>query len=502
MGKLHAAVSTGDLSKVKKILSSGVDVNTLSEDGRTGLHFAAEFNFLEVAEFLLECGAEKDARTKFASTPLHIAAAKGNLSIVKLLVQRGHDLHSQDKYGFTVLALACYGNHRDCTSYLLAHGAYTDADRQDSYGKTPRDFAFKNGFGRQFRDDVRKYREQYENNSAGFKTAHTKNVDENASMMAEHRMKVIETLPSVDNKKAILNVNSQHMRRDPQTEEEERQRRMNAHELMLEEERKRLQEKEAKHRKRKEKKKWKEDRDRAMEEMNARMNDLKAQDMIAPINVLGGEMVEAHGLLQFERGQRRRSSLQKDEKEEKKKKKGEKRHHHRHHHHGQRERPPGSLETSSTEASWELSPMMDDHRDRGGIMMMERSQTQFALRSSGGGPWGGEKGMREENDFGGPPSWQAMDNGDPMLSAAMSAMPAAADPYGRAQLKSRHGEGEQRGGRRTRSQLAFTPPRRAGVGVGNEGGVARVAGALPPVGQMRGVGSRHLAPLGRPTAVV
>ena len=93
-----------DLEKVKDCLSSGVDVNTVSEDGRwSGLTIAAYYNFpgLELIEILL---AHPDIKvnntTRYESrqlTPLVIACQRGNSAIVSRLVQvPGLDINHQN----------------------------------------------------------------------------------------------------------------------------------------------------------------------------------------------------------------------------------------------------------------------------------------------------------------------------------------------------------------------------------------------------------------------
>lgn len=64
--------------------------------GTSPLHFAAQFNHLEVVEMLLKAGISRDARNKVERTPLHVAAQEGNTEVVKFLISYGADVDCRD----------------------------------------------------------------------------------------------------------------------------------------------------------------------------------------------------------------------------------------------------------------------------------------------------------------------------------------------------------------------------------------------------------------------
>lgn len=55
---IHFACVSGDLDDVKELISLGVDVMSIGEDGYTPLHYAVEQGNIEVARYLVSIGAD------------------------------------------------------------------------------------------------------------------------------------------------------------------------------------------------------------------------------------------------------------------------------------------------------------------------------------------------------------------------------------------------------------------------------------------------------------
>ena len=79
------AVMGNDLELVKKRLSSGCDINEITDKG-TALHVACIYNRLEIGRFLLENGANPRAKNQFGQMPIDIA---DNKQMVELLREFG-----------------------------------------------------------------------------------------------------------------------------------------------------------------------------------------------------------------------------------------------------------------------------------------------------------------------------------------------------------------------------------------------------------------------------
>lgn len=108
MTALHAAVIKGDTALVKLLLKNGANCNAKTNEGYTALHYAAEYNRLEIMHTLImqehldiNPAASKDA------TPLHFAVMGGHIDIVSLLCQQKMiKLDLKTSNGMTALDLA------------------------------------------------------------------------------------------------------------------------------------------------------------------------------------------------------------------------------------------------------------------------------------------------------------------------------------------------------------------------------------------------------------
>ncbi|KAL6438502.1 hypothetical protein ACFW04_004528 [Cataglyphis niger] len=68
--------------------SQNIDVNQMI-DGRTPLHYAADYGQSEVVRYLLEKGANANATDKHGITTLLAAIWEGHTNCVKLLLEKG-----------------------------------------------------------------------------------------------------------------------------------------------------------------------------------------------------------------------------------------------------------------------------------------------------------------------------------------------------------------------------------------------------------------------------
>ena len=132
-------------------LSRGVDVNTVSEDGRwSGLTIAADKNRPELLEIMLSHPDIKinNTTTYFGSqwTALMFACDAGNPTIVARLVQvSGLDVNYQEEeWGATAAHLASERGHTECVR-ILAETGRVDWNKRDIEGCTPLYWALRYG---------------------------------------------------------------------------------------------------------------------------------------------------------------------------------------------------------------------------------------------------------------------------------------------------------------------------------------------------------------------
>jgi len=96
------AVKTGDVQSVKDFINNkGLKAAMVDKNGRTPLHWAADFGQVEVMEFLLSKGANVNATDKFGITPLLAAVYENHKPAVAFLVQKGANKKVKGSDGLT-----------------------------------------------------------------------------------------------------------------------------------------------------------------------------------------------------------------------------------------------------------------------------------------------------------------------------------------------------------------------------------------------------------------
>ena len=83
---LIEATRSADIETVARLITDGSDLNGVTGDGMTAVHWAAQLGHVSILELLLEAGAEVNPATRIGSyTPLHLASSQANSAIVKKL---------------------------------------------------------------------------------------------------------------------------------------------------------------------------------------------------------------------------------------------------------------------------------------------------------------------------------------------------------------------------------------------------------------------------------
>jgi ankyrin repeat protein len=141
---LGKAAYKGDLTVVRRLISSGTRVDVAGQDGRTPLILAAAGGHLEILDALLAAGANINARDTTGATALHWAAMRGEDKVAFMLLSHRPNVNVQALSGDTPLMLAAIAGDEVIVRALLASGAR--ADLKDADGFTATDFAKKNKY--------------------------------------------------------------------------------------------------------------------------------------------------------------------------------------------------------------------------------------------------------------------------------------------------------------------------------------------------------------------
>ncbi len=150
-----AAIIQNNIEQMKKdITQTGERVNSVDEQGRTPLMWAAYVNFksaeevakneekrLEATLLLLEKGADPNLKDKDGWTALTWAAWSGLPKVSEELINRNTDVNAVDKKGNTALTVAAQRGNGAIVSLLLARSA--DKTAKNAEGLSALDLAEK-----------------------------------------------------------------------------------------------------------------------------------------------------------------------------------------------------------------------------------------------------------------------------------------------------------------------------------------------------------------------
>nr|KAI8741537.1 ankyrin-3-like [Biomphalaria glabrata] len=113
-----------------------------SNDGRSSLMIASQFNQVSIVQLLLKAGANVNAKSKLGDTALHLSIANGCIEVIKILhTYQGIDLSAENDAGFTPLFLCIARQRYEILKMLCDSGI--DAKKNNKNGDNAITFSIK-----------------------------------------------------------------------------------------------------------------------------------------------------------------------------------------------------------------------------------------------------------------------------------------------------------------------------------------------------------------------
>ncbi|MEI8281470.1 MAG: ankyrin repeat domain-containing protein [Armatimonadota bacterium] len=137
------AAAFGRIVHLEKLLTDE-NKTSFSPDGFQPLHLAAYFGRNDVLKILLSTRVDLDTLSDngLGVAPLHSALSNGHETVARELVFEGADVNLANSSGWTPLHYAAQLGNRPLALFLKEHGA---EPRPGPEGKYPRDMALENG---------------------------------------------------------------------------------------------------------------------------------------------------------------------------------------------------------------------------------------------------------------------------------------------------------------------------------------------------------------------
>ena len=134
LAAMQLAIDQSQVSVVRWLLTQGVDVNHVDDDGTPLLFRAAVKSTGAVVEELLNRGASLAIRDRLGQTALHVAVGASRRDAVELLLLKGADVKAVDRSGLTALHAGLAADQA-ILDLLVTAGA--NVNNTDVRGSTP-----------------------------------------------------------------------------------------------------------------------------------------------------------------------------------------------------------------------------------------------------------------------------------------------------------------------------------------------------------------------------
>lgn len=137
--EIGIAAFKGDVSSLRRLISSGANLESSGEDKRRPLLLAVAGGQMEAVSILLKAGANVDASDRYGCTALHWAASKAQDKMALLLLSYHPELNLQNEAGESPLIVAAEIGSKTIARALINAGA--DRDLVDEDGRSAKAWA-------------------------------------------------------------------------------------------------------------------------------------------------------------------------------------------------------------------------------------------------------------------------------------------------------------------------------------------------------------------------
>lgn len=115
---IHIACLYGDLSKIKRLIASGVNINSKDFSNKTPLMYAAEDGAVDTIDFLIRNGANINDTDVRGDSALIIAVKNNNIKASQLLIEHGADLNIKNEDNKDALNIAKDLGYKEITDFI------------------------------------------------------------------------------------------------------------------------------------------------------------------------------------------------------------------------------------------------------------------------------------------------------------------------------------------------------------------------------------------------
>ena len=120
MTALHLSVLKKDPTMVKMLMKYIKNIDARTNRGSTALHYACNFQLVDIVKILLEHGADQNIiEIEYDFYPIFYVVVQNNIEITKLLIDNGANPNNQDYMGNTIIHYAIMNNHTEILDYIM-----------------------------------------------------------------------------------------------------------------------------------------------------------------------------------------------------------------------------------------------------------------------------------------------------------------------------------------------------------------------------------------------